>query len=307
MTYPDRRPSPAAHPITIATRDSISERPTRTASGAPHRPRGRDRWPAGLGRVDRRRRRRGDLHRGISRFPRHPASARGGRRAVRPRRRRERSGRRRAGRARRRGPRGSYVRARGRPGVTGALGSIVTMPVLRHPRHARGDAEAGSFITARLARVRVLEFGIGFPPRAKDRESKGETLYTLNWLPIGGFVKLEGEDGDRSGDPRAFSAQSLPVRLLILVSGVVMNVVLAFAMLPASCGSRHRRRASASRSSPVRRPPDRLAPVRDRRHRRSALPADGRPRHPRGLRASTPATRSSSPSTAPTGPGATSP
>ena len=50
----------------------------------------------------------------------------------------------------------------------------------------------------------------------------------MNWLPIGGFVKLEGEDGDRSGDPRAFSAQSLPVRLLILVSGVVMNVVLAF-------------------------------------------------------------------------------
>jgi regulator of sigma E protease len=76
--------------------------------------------------------------------------------------------------------------------------------------------------------VRVLEFGIGFPPRAKILRSKGETLYTLNWLPIGGFVKLEGEDGDRSGDPRAFSAQSLPVRLLILVSGVVMNIALAF-------------------------------------------------------------------------------
>jgi regulator of sigma E protease len=88
--------------------------------------------------------------------------------------------------------------------------------------------ELGHFIVARLAGVRVLEFGIGFPPRAKVLRSKGETLYTLNWLPIGGFVKLEGEDGDHGGDPRSFSAKSLPIRLLILVAGVVMNVVLAF-------------------------------------------------------------------------------
>jgi len=88
--------------------------------------------------------------------------------------------------------------------------------------------ELGHFVAARLAGVRVLEFGIGFPPRAKVLRSKGETLYTLNWLPIGGFVKLEGEDGDHAGDPRAFSSKSLPVRLVILVSGVVMNVVLAF-------------------------------------------------------------------------------
>jgi regulator of sigma E protease len=88
--------------------------------------------------------------------------------------------------------------------------------------------ELGHFVVARLARVRVLEFGIGFPPRAKALRASGETLYTLNWLPIGGFVKLEGEDGDSRGDPRSFSAQSLPTRLLILVSGVVMNLVLAF-------------------------------------------------------------------------------
>ncbi len=88
--------------------------------------------------------------------------------------------------------------------------------------------ELGHFVVARLAGVRVLEFGIGFPPRAKVLRSKGETLYTLNWLPIGGFVKLEGEDGDQRGDPRSFSAKSLPTRLLILVSGVLMNVLLAF-------------------------------------------------------------------------------
>jgi regulator of sigma E protease len=90
--------------------------------------------------------------------------------------------------------------------------------------------ELGHFVVARLARVRVLEFGIGFPPRARVLRAKGETLYTLNWLPIGGFVRLEGEDGDAPDDPRAFSAQSLPIRLTILAAGVVMNLVLAFAI-----------------------------------------------------------------------------
>ena len=88
--------------------------------------------------------------------------------------------------------------------------------------------ELGHFVTARLARVRVLEFGIGFPPRARVLRRKGDTLYTLNWLPIGGFVKLEGEDGDEASDPRSFAAQGLPMKLIILVAGVAMNVVLAF-------------------------------------------------------------------------------
>jgi regulator of sigma E protease len=88
--------------------------------------------------------------------------------------------------------------------------------------------EIGHFVTARLYNVRVLEFGIGFPPRARVLRSGGETLWTLNWLPIGGFVRLEGEDGDAGDDPRSFSAQSLPVRLAILVAGVVMNILLAF-------------------------------------------------------------------------------
>jgi regulator of sigma E protease len=90
--------------------------------------------------------------------------------------------------------------------------------------------ELGHYLTAKAFRVRVLEFGIGFPPRAKVLRAGGETLWTLNWLPIGGFVKLEGEDGDNAADPRSFSAQSLPVRLTILVAGVVMNVVLAFVL-----------------------------------------------------------------------------
>jgi regulator of sigma E protease len=90
--------------------------------------------------------------------------------------------------------------------------------------------ELGHFVTARLARVRVLEFGIGFPPRARVLRNRGETLYTLNWLPIGGFVKLEGEDGNDAVDPRSFASQGLTTKLLILVAGVVMNVVLSFAI-----------------------------------------------------------------------------
>ena len=88
--------------------------------------------------------------------------------------------------------------------------------------------ELGHFVTARMANVRVLEFGIGFPPRAKVLRAKGETLYTLNWLPIGGFVKLAGEDGNDADDPRSFAAQRWITKMVILAAGVAMNVLLAF-------------------------------------------------------------------------------
>ena len=90
--------------------------------------------------------------------------------------------------------------------------------------------ELGHYLSAKALDVRVLEFGIGFPPRAKVLKSRGETLWTLNWLPIGGFVRMEGEDGDAAGDPRSFSAKPLWVRLTVLVSGVVVNVALAFTL-----------------------------------------------------------------------------
>ena len=86
--------------------------------------------------------------------------------------------------------------------------------------------ELGHFITAKWAGIRVEEFGIGFPPRAFGIK-RGETIYSLNWLPIGGFVRLEGEDGD-SEDPRSFVRQSLRTRLVILMAGVVMNFLLAW-------------------------------------------------------------------------------
>jgi regulator of sigma E protease len=95
--------------------------------------------------------------------------------------------------------------------------------------------ELGHFVMARRAKVIVHEFGIGFPPRAKVLHHDGETLYTLNWLPLGGFVRLEGEEGE-SDDPRSFVRQSLGTRLIILLAGVVMNIVLAFVLFALIAG-----------------------------------------------------------------------
>jgi regulator of sigma E protease len=95
--------------------------------------------------------------------------------------------------------------------------------------------EFGHFIVARRAKVVVHEFGIGFPPRAKVLGNDGETTYTLNWLPLGGFVRLEGEEGE-SDNPRSFVRQSLPTRLLILLAGVAMNLLLAFVLFALIAG-----------------------------------------------------------------------
>jgi regulator of sigma E protease len=87
--------------------------------------------------------------------------------------------------------------------------------------------ELGHFLVARRAGVRVHEFGVGFPPRARILYRGKDTIYSLNWLPIGGFVRLEGEEGE-SADPRAFVNQRLRIRLTVLVAGVAMNFALAW-------------------------------------------------------------------------------
>jgi len=79
--------------------------------------------------------------------------------------------------------------------------------------------------------VRVEEFGLGFPPRAFGKKI-GETIYSINWLPFGGFVRLTGED-DPSASPRLkdkknFQVKGPLVRLYIILAGVVMNILLAF-------------------------------------------------------------------------------
>src|SRR5512147_281660 len=66
--------------------------------------------------------------------------------------------------------------------------------------------EFGHFLAAKLTGITVLEFGIGFPPRAKTLFRKGDTIYTLNWLPIGGFVRPYGEDFVKPKTPDELSA-----------------------------------------------------------------------------------------------------
>lgn len=92
--------------------------------------------------------------------------------------------------------------------------------------------EFGHFIAAKRGGIRVDEFGFGFPPRIWGKEYKG-TLYSINWIPLGGFVKIKGVAGDdpevegSKHDDDSFATKSYPRRLLILFAGIGMNIVLA--------------------------------------------------------------------------------
>lgn len=87
--------------------------------------------------------------------------------------------------------------------------------------------ELGHFFMAKLYGVKVDEFGIGFPPKVFGFK-KGETEYTLNWIPLGGFVKIVGEDGGDKDDPRSFASKSIGKRFQIISAGVLMNFFIAF-------------------------------------------------------------------------------
>ncbi|HVC30560.1 MAG TPA: M50 family metallopeptidase, partial [Steroidobacteraceae bacterium] len=102
--------------------------------------------------------------------------------------------------------------------------------------------ELGHFFTAKLSGIRVLEFGLFYPPRIWGRrfgkkpicppgpdgeamECEDErTIYTINALPLGGFVRLLGEEDP--GDPRSLAAKPRRIRLVVLASGAVVNLVL---------------------------------------------------------------------------------
>lgn len=90
--------------------------------------------------------------------------------------------------------------------------------------------ELGHFVAAKKAGVRVDEFGFGFPPRLFGIK-RGETTYSINLIPIGGFVKIYGESGEGQGEENSFTSKKGWVRALILSAGVLMNILLAFILL----------------------------------------------------------------------------
>ncbi|MBU6361316.1 MAG: M50 family metallopeptidase [Chloroflexi bacterium] len=88
--------------------------------------------------------------------------------------------------------------------------------------------ELGHFWAARKAGIKVEEFGLGIPPRAVTLFTRGETIYSLNWLPLGAFVRLYGEGvDDNMNDPRAFAAASARWRFITILAGPVMNFLAA--------------------------------------------------------------------------------
>lgn len=120
--------------------------------------------------------------------------------------------------------------------------------------------ELGHFVVAKRSGMKVTEFGFGFPPRMfgiqkvngkwkfvwghKDPETD-DTTYSINWIPLGGFVKIMGEDNDTEGDERSFINKPFWPRFFTLAAGVIMNFILAgvlfgvgyMAGLPVAVGS----------------------------------------------------------------------
>ncbi len=91
--------------------------------------------------------------------------------------------------------------------------------------------ELGHFVTAKMAGVQVLEFGIGYPPKLFGKKF-GETEYTVNALPLGGFVRLLGEEDPT--DPRSLASRPRWVRLIVLSSGAFMNLFFAIFLFSAA-------------------------------------------------------------------------
>lgn len=93
--------------------------------------------------------------------------------------------------------------------------------------------EFGHFIVARRNGVEVEEFGIGFPPafwRKQIKSPKGDFELSLNALPLGGFVKLKGEN-DASKEKGSYGAANLLAKIKIMTAGVAMNLLVAYLIL----------------------------------------------------------------------------
>jgi len=108
--------------------------------------------------------------------------------------------------------------------------------------------ELGHFAMARKFGVKAEEFGLGFPPRvfgiykndqgqwkfvrgAKEITDSPKTIYSINWLPLGGFVKIKGENGEGQNDSDSFASKKIWQRAFMLSAGVVMNIALAAVLI----------------------------------------------------------------------------
>jgi len=94
--------------------------------------------------------------------------------------------------------------------------------------------ELGHFIVSKVCRIRVEEFGIGYPPRAFTFGKVGDTEYTLNWIPFGGFVRLFGDVGEGQHGTGSFVDANRAVQALVLIAGVAANVFAAWALFAAA-------------------------------------------------------------------------
>lgn len=97
--------------------------------------------------------------------------------------------------------------------------------------------EFGHFVAAKWSGMRVDEFGLGYPPKAWGKKI-GETEYTLNWLPFGGFVKIFGEDPEPGMPPapRSFTSRPRILQAFVLVAGVAMNLLFAYLLITITLG-----------------------------------------------------------------------
>lgn len=121
--------------------------------------------------------------------------------------------------------------------VIGTIGAFIAVLVLLILVH-----ELGHFLAAKRAGITVQEFGVGFPPRIGSVVWRG-TRYSLNWIPLGGFVKMLGDDGEIEAEKMrqqglseaaidramagAFNRRPISARIAVLLAGVVMNFLLA--------------------------------------------------------------------------------
>ena len=113
--------------------------------------------------------------------------------------------------------------------------------------------ELGHFVAARSRRIQVEEFGIGFPPRLATLFSAGGTRFTLNAIPLGGFVRPKGEDNPEI--PNGLAAAKPATRAFVLLAGPAANILIAFLAFSAA----YRFSLSRFRTNPRQRGRRRLA------------------------------------------------